>query len=181
MIEILAQNIENLFTENTGIKGIRTYGPGDLYDVYEVSDADFEKINAMSEEEFEKICPDGMWRYAKGSIMPAPDATYTINGVEILAWDGATRQSYYNDYCRDCSDRVESEEILGRNCMGNDEDICKCLGDRIYPSLIAYFVGEMHLSQPKNVCALSVDLARYNNMKMSELFNKVKVSKFDND
>ena len=39
-----------------------------------------------------------------------------------------------------------------------------------YEDLLTYFNIGLGASQPRNVCALATDLAKYNNMKMSELF-----------
>lgn len=39
-----------------------------------------------------------------------------------------------------------------------------------FDDLLQYLCDEMGCSQPKNVCALTKDLAKYNNMKLSELF-----------
>lgn len=38
--------------------------------------------------------------------------------------------------------------------------------------LLQYLCDEMGCSSPRNVCALTKDLAKYNNMKLSELFLK---------
>lgn len=45
----------------------------------------------------------------------------------------------------------------------NQEEFC---------DLLEYLNCEIGCSQPSNVCALATDLARYNNMKLSELFQK---------
>lgn len=42
-----------------------------------------------------------------------------------------------------------------------------------YDSLMDYFNLHMEVSQPRNICALAVDLAKYNNMTISELFTKL--------
>lgn len=41
-----------------------------------------------------------------------------------------------------------------------------------YDDLLEYINEECGATTFKNVCALTVDLAKYNNMKLSELFNK---------
>lgn len=41
-----------------------------------------------------------------------------------------------------------------------------------YESLLEYLCENIGASQPRNVCALAVDLAKYNNMTMGELFTK---------
>lgn len=138
MKEVLAENLL-LFFANSGIDGKCTYS-GDIYEVWEVSDKDFETMSNMSEEEFIKLCPSGMWRSADGSNMGIPYVKYTINGKKIIAWDR----------------------------LHEDESRIK----RRYDSLLEYMCEEIGASQPRNVCALAVDLAKYNNMTMGELFAK---------
>ena len=140
MKEVLAENLL-LFFSNSGIDGKCTYS-GDIYEVWEVSDKDYEVISNMSEEEFVKLCPNGMWRSADGSNMGVPCVKYTINGKKIIAWD-----------------RLHKYESKKRK----------------YDSLLEYMCEEIGASQPRNVCALAVDLAKYNNMTMSELFAKYEV------
>lgn len=41
-----------------------------------------------------------------------------------------------------------------------------------YENLLNYLCDEMGCSQPRNVCALTKDLAKYNNTKLSKLFQK---------
>lgn len=48
-------------------------------------------------------------------------------------------------------------------CMRNEKN-------KSYSKLTEYYCDFLGASLPKNVCALSVDLAKHNNMKMSELF-----------
>lgn len=164
MKEILAENL-SMFFSNSGIEGNCTYS-GKLYEVWEVSDDDFKIMSNMSEEEFQKLCPNGMWRSANGSNLGFPDDKYLINGEEIIAWDGYRRCEYYNDYCKDCSDRISEM------CKASDEDIETCCGERKYNTLLNYLCYEIGASLPKNVCALAVDLARRNNITMGELFCK---------
>jgi hypothetical protein len=164
MKEILAENLQTLFN-NSELRGKCTYH-GKEYEVWEVSDEDFETMCNMSDEEFEKLCPDGMWRYAKGSNMEIPDTEYKINGLKIIAWDGEHRKCFYEDNCKDCGDR------LNQMCEGAESDIEICHGKREYNTLLDYFHEEISVGQPRNVCALAVDLAKYNNMTLSELFGK---------
>ena len=154
-----------MFFANSGIEGKCTYS-GEMYEVWEVSDKDFETMSNMSEEEFEKLCPNGMWRSTDGSNQGYPNEKYIINGEEIIAWDGDRRCEYYNDYCRGCEDRIDEM------CEASDEDIETCCGERKYDTLLNYFCDEIGASQPRNVCALAVDLAKRNNITMGELFSK---------
>lgn len=135
MQEILAENLQSLF-DNTSLIGKKTYS-GEIYEVWEVSDEVFESMCNMSDDEFEKLCPKGMWRSSEGSVMDIPDTEFIINGEKLIGWN--TRGRYENYQYANLSD------------------------------YLCYGIGA---SQPKNVCALAVDLAKYNNMTMGELFTK---------
>ena len=43
---------------------------------------------------------------------------------------------------------------------------------KIYSNLSEYLCECVGVSLPKNVCACAMDLAKYNNMSMAELFEK---------
>lgn len=164
MKEILGNNLEQFF--NNGIIGHRTYN-GDEYEVWEVSNEVFDAICDMSEERFVELAgEDAWWRNANGSNQGVPNNRYIINGKEIIAWDGYVRCEYYNDYCVDCEERIDGV------CEASDEDVESCWGERKYDTLSDYLCDEIGASQPKNVCALAVDLAKYNGITMGELFAK---------
>ena len=138
----------------------RTYN-GEQYEVWEVSDDLFDDMCDMSEEEFVELAgDDAWWRQSEGSILGSPNATAFVNGHEIFAW---IDEEKHDRWCEDCE------------C--DDEEECKVckLDDRTFKSLSEYLCDEMGCSQPKNVCALSIDLARYNKMTLGELFSKLEV------
>ena len=163
MQEILAENLQSLFDE-TSLSGKKTYC-GKLYEVWEVSDEDFQLMCEIDEEEFERLCPEGMWRSAIGSNMGRPDVEYRIKDNTILAWDGNSRSDNESE-CAKCLDRESGA------CEGTEEDFNECFSAREYSGLLEYLCEEIGASQPRNVCALAVDLAKYNNMTMGELFTK---------
>lgn len=132
--------------------------------MWEVSDKDFKIMCDMTEEDFQEVCPDGMWRSSEGSIMGTPSVKWNIHGKEIYAWDGIRREKYYHDECKTCPDRCNGL------CKATEDEIVECYGKREYDTLLHYLCNEIRISQPRNVCALVVDLAKANNMKMSELF-----------
>lgn len=115
---------------------------GELYEVWEVSDDDFEKMCNISDEEFERLCPEGMWRSSTGSIMGYPTECFTVNKKKLKCWN-------------------RREELYGKKYRRTK-----------YESLLEYLCENIGASQPRNVCALAVDLAKYNNMTMGELFTK---------
>ena len=160
MKEILGGNLKRFFdviAPNYNDADI-TYA-GEMYEVWKVSDELFEKMNSMSEEEFVELAgEDAWWRYSTGSILGSPNSTAFINGHEIFAWIDEEKHDGWCDGC-ECDDEEECKE-------------CK-INDRTFNSLSEYLCDEVGASQPKNVCALSVDLARYNKMTLGELFNKL--------
>lgn len=162
MKEILAESLQPFF-DNSGLNGTCTY-KGKIYEVWEVSDDVFNKMCDMTEEEFLNLCPDGMWRYSAGSIMGTPSVNYEINGYNLAAWDH--RREQYIDDCIHCSIR----EL--HNCKQTEEDYIECFGVRRHECLLEYLCEEIGASQPRNVCALAMDLALHNNMTLGELFMK---------
>lgn len=142
MKEILGNNLEQFF--NAEINGKRTY-KGNRYEVWEVSDETFVIMCDMPEEKFVELAgEDAWWRSAEGSNLGAPDIKVCINGNEMIGWAG---EPWEDD--------------------GEDDEF------EIYASCLTNYLGDVFgASQPRNVCALAVDLAKYNGMTMGELFTK---------
>jgi hypothetical protein len=63
-------------------------------------------------------------------------------------------------------------KINGYYIKAWDADGFRYYRDRTYKDLLSYFSEELGASQPRNVCALAIDLAKQNGMKLSELFKK---------
>lgn len=164
MKEILGNNLEQVF--NSEINGKRTY-KGNKYEVWELSNEAFDELCNMPEKKFTELAgEDAWWRSSDESNQGVPNSKYVINGKEIIAWDGYRRCEFYDECCEDCDDRTNGE------CEASDEDIECCCGARKYKTLSDYFCDEIGASQPRNVCALAVDLAKYNGITMGELFTK---------
>lgn len=60
---------------------------------------------------------------------------------------------------------ISDEEMVGWNTRGEYENFQ-------YAKLTDYLCYGIGASQPKNVCACCMDLAKYNDMTMAELFEK---------
>ncbi len=164
MKELLGNHLSHFF-HNTNTRAKNTY-KGKDYEVWEVSDSTFKEMCNMSEEFFvEWGGDDAWWRSSEGCVLGVPDVGYEINGLNIIAWDGSRRE-IYADECIHCKDKECGE------CEATEEDIEQCFGERKYKSLSEYLCHEFGISQPKNVCACAMDLAKYNNMTMGELFRK---------
>lgn len=63
-------------------------------------------------------------------------------------------------------------EINGKNLVGWDSSIYDSKIGNKYGNLSDYLCNCIGVSQPRNVCACAVDLAKYNDMTMGELFEK---------
>lgn len=136
MKEILAVNLQSLF-DNTSLVGVKTYS-GDIYEVWQVSDDTYESMCDITDEEFEKLCPESMWRSATGSIFGYPTDHLIVNNKKLRCWDRKEKPYRHQKY----------------------------------QSLLEYLCENVGASQPRNVCACAVDLAKCNNMTMGELFAK---------
>ncbi len=148
MKEILGGSLENAFRE-LSINAVKTYEGNthlsSLTQVWEVEDEDFDKLCEIKEEDWEYEW--GWWRGAEGSNVNNPLSRFNINNHYITAWDG-----------------------YGRLYAMSERD--GMYRDRKYSDLLEYFCDEIGASTEKNVCAVAVDLAKINNIKLGELFRK---------
>ena len=144
MREILGNNLKQFFSnmDKYGVESSLTY-KGERYEVWEIDDDLFPEMCDISEEKFVALAgEDAWWRSADGSNLGAPDVKAYVNGYEMLCWSG-----------KYCSDKCEKLEIYASNLS---DYLCNVVG----------------ASLPRNVCAVAVDLAKYNGMTMGELFTK---------
>lgn len=63
-------------------------------------------------------------------------------------------------------------EINGSDLVVWDSPIYESKKGKKYENLSDYLCNCVGVSQPRNVCACAMDLAKYNNMTMGELFQK---------
>lgn len=150
MKEILIMGDVTKDFKRLGIKLNQTYR-GTEYGVCEVTEEEFKIL--CDEPDIKGTWVNCGWRYCKGSNQKAPDKKVLINNKEIIAW--------YDD-----SLDFDSEEEK----LAYIEERGGAMPLERFDDLLTYFVIEMGVVQPKNVCALSMDLAKYNNIKLSELF-----------
>lgn len=165
VVELLGNKMHKVFKEN-GIEYKRTYSkrcnPNKEYDphyeVYEISPHDMKKL----EEVFE--LPYGAWwRYAKGCNLGTPFDIFTVNGKEIIAWGGPSR-----DYLREDWNNEPDEEKAAYNYSFSKYE--EAMASYKYDTLTDYMCYEIGASTETNVCALAVDLARANGLNMAKLF-----------
>lgn len=145
MVEIYAGNMSQFF-ENSGFSGKCTYKSTDRNGVErEIWEISNEVLEAMSEMMEEEFL--------------------AIAGDD--AWWRYAKGS-------NMGIPFESFTINGKKVRGWDAK--KNMGyksRRTYESLLDYFCNNIGASQPRNVCALAVDLAKYNGMTMGQLFTEL--------
>lgn len=151
MEEILVQGNITEDLKRLGVNATRTYGDETTsYQVYEVSDEDFQKLSEdaskrNTDDDHWKNCG---WRWAEGSNLGRPDTFVTVNQQQLFGW---AEEDIYEEY--------EHEE---------EED------NRTYTymKLLSYLEETVGCTAFRNVCAVTKDLAKYNNITLGELFQK---------
>lgn len=167
MKEIIGENMGNIFAA-LDINPKETFngriGYWDKFTVWEINDEDFETLCNMTDEEFEKYSKDWpWWRYAEGSNQGVPYYEFTVNGEKLIAW-------YDIDRDKDLIEDFENEDEADQE--GGLEQYIATWHTMEFPTLTEYLCSELGASTERNVCALAVDLAKYNNMTVAELFRK---------
>lgn len=103
----------------------------------------------VTEKEFKILCNEADtdkawehagWNYSEGSNQGEPTIALLINHHNLICW-------------YESIDTEDEETYIPQ-----------------YVSLLEYLCDAMGCSQPRNVCALTKDLAKYNGIKLSELF-----------
>lgn len=156
-----------------GIDAKRTY----QYEPPEDSYREAYQVWEMTEEEYQKLCdksnkiehwPDtwGWWRSADGSNLGSINMDFTVKGLLLTAWQGASREEYFIDICQECYDFLEGD------CHASELDIDECFGGRNYKDLLDYIYNEVGATTESNVCAVMIDLAKQNNTTLAELLQK---------
>lgn len=165
VVEILGDKMHKVFKEH-GIKYTKTYSKrcnpkkdhDSHYEIYEISQNDMKRL----EEVFE--LPYGAWwRYAKGCNLGTPFDIFTINGKELIAWGGSSRDDLRGDW-----DEEPDEEKAAYHYSFSEYE--KVMAPYKYDTLTEYMCEEIGASTESNVCALAVDLARANGLTMAKLF-----------
>ena len=131
------------------IEAKRTYHSS-RFDVWELEDAEFTRLCSLHESDWNGAF--GWWRYAKGcNIEHYPVHTFSVNGKEMLGWYDEDRLADY-------------VSLLGFS----EEDYFA----EPFQRLTAYLSAVIGVSTETNICAVSVGLARLNNITLSGLFEK---------
>ena len=122
-MEILGNNLKRFFDniDNSPNDAKITY-TGNKYEVWEVSDALFDKMCDMLEEEFVKLAgEDAWWRQSEGSVLGTPDSYFEVNGECLIGWNRwnyeTTRYTNLSEYLCDC---------VG---VSTGKNVCACVTD----------------------------------------------------
>jgi hypothetical protein len=95
--------------------------------------------------------------------MGTPFDFFTVNGKELIAWDGCKREDLVLEWAEIS---FEEKAKYNHSIRKYEEEVYP----RTYKSLLTYMCDEVGASVERNVCALAVDLARANGMTMAKLF-----------
>ena len=110
----------------------------------------------VTDEELEILCNESDikntwnncgWRYCEGSNLGEPTIALLVNGHSLKCW-------------YDPIDTEDEETYIPE-----------------YTSLLEYLCDGVGISQFKNVCVASIDLAKYNRITMTKLFKKYQDNK----
>ena len=168
MKEVMGENLLPFF-RRVGIYPPKRFAGSIGYwhnlEVWHLTDSQYGLIKDITDEEFANMAEDGCWwRAADGSIMGIPYTEFTVNNRKIIAWvdDGKI-----SDLVREYENDLSAEE---RSEYKDVDDYISTWYSFEYNDILEYYCEVLGASTERNVCALSVDLAKYNNMTMAELF-----------
>ena len=161
MAEILGGGGLHKAFKTLGIQATRTYRGSEKphYEVWELSKDDLKKLEYDTEWKDEW----GWWRYAKGSNQGTPFEFFTVNGKELIAWNGPKREDLRDDW----NSEPDEEKAAYHYSFKEYEETQY---PHVYDNLLTYMSEELGASVERNVCALAVDLARANGMTLAQLF-----------
>ncbi|MGN0246935.1 MAG: hypothetical protein ACI4DK_13355 [Lachnospiraceae bacterium] len=159
MIEFVGSKEILSFAKEEGFKTIRmTFEDntsGRDFNVYEISEGDFEKMCIAPDEEWEDKF--GWWRYAEGcSLEGSETIEIIINNHPFKAW--------YNEW--------KLRDYFDEN--SNDGDISSVYDEWMedhseYSNLFEYCIDMFGASTETNITAIAVGLAKLNNMSLADL------------
>lgn len=146
MPEGLGKNLKEFFDKVDPLyKDAEITYANDRYEVWNISDELFERMCHMTEKEFVKLSgrDDAWWRSADGSNLNWYEkGKFTVNNKTMIGWKNKPWQDDDKEY---------------DNCTN-------------YTDLSEYLCEHIGASLPRNVVACAIDLAKYNNMTLGELF-----------
>ena len=170
MKEILTgRNFKNA-VEELNLTARETYkesSPSDSYrepySVWELSDESYDAICSFEEDKWKDEW--GWWRYAEGTnIEGSPKLLTDINSKEIIVWLNKVKfEDRMNDEIEDLEEDEEEE-------IDRERIEASIIAEKHYRSLTEYCLSEWGASLERNVCAITVGIAKLNGMSLSELW-----------
>lgn len=155
MKEILGFGIEKALIK-FDIKATLTYNKDEYWHVYWIDDINYDKLRNIPDDQWEDDF--GWWRWAEGSNLFCLDRdTFTVNGKPMIGYVDSKWEDMLQEYQED-----EPEEDY------TIDDIRQTK----YTNLTSYICDELGASTERNVTAVAMDLAKMNNISLSELFDR---------
>lgn len=131
---------------------------GESFCVWDLSKTDFDKICNIPDKEWKDDW--GWWRYAEGDVIQHyPTSIFTVNGTSMTGYYDEESLNTYVEYHLSNYDMTEDEAK-------------KEYFSRKYKGLRSYLYNVIGVSSESNVCAAAMDIAKLNNLTLSELFLK---------
>lgn len=134
------------------------------YHVWEVEDESFDFLTKLTEEDWKDEW--GWWRYAEGTnIDDSPELTTQINSKDITVWINDFKlEEDINEQIEECKEDEVEYDV--------DRIEASIISEKKYHTLTEYCIREWGASMERNVCAITVGLAKLNGMTLSQLWNK---------
>lgn len=133
------------------------------YSVWKLSEESYDIISAIEEDDWKDEW--GWWRYAEGTnIEGSPKLLTDINSKEIIVWLNEVK---FEDRV---NDEIEDLEEDGEDDIDEEGIRASIIAEKHYGSLTEYCLSEWGASLEGNVCAITVGLAKLNDMSLSELW-----------
>ena len=171
MVEIIGENMKPVF-DAMGIVPEVAFHKNNFWEfedfyVWRLTDDEYGMLEHQSDEDFQSVASeDTCWRYSSGSILGVPDEEFVIAGKPVLAWRNEKK----------IDDLAQDWELLddeGRSEYEDVEDYCTYWARKEYEDVFEYCYEEFGLSTVRNVLAIVTDIAKYNDMTIAEVFEKL--------
>lgn len=166
MIEFVGSKEVLNFAKEENYKTIRMtfenqcHGWKSEYNVFEVSEEEFEKMCDFPDEEWKDSW--GWWRWSEGYMFEQQDITMSgeINGHFLMIWCNGDKMEEDVKYCYMGEDEEYLEECYDKWALDHNE----------YIDLFEYCSEMWSYSAERNITAMAVSLAKLNNMSLTDLF-----------
>ena len=154
--EILGNNLMEVLS-SLNVKAQIMY-KGRSYEVWELDDTQFDILCNIPEEDWEGY--DSWWRYSEGAVI-TPCEDVIINGIRVLGYENYKEKSWIDEM---------REKEPNENWRYDMQE---------YYSLTNHLSDTCGTSTEKNVAALAVEMAKWNGMKLSELFERLEGGEYE--